>query len=217
MQRVELVDGASAPGLFPAAGVVHLDPEPAVFDAMLEGWALQQRVRFLKTDTIRRRVDLARRVARFSNLYPWDWTAAEVEAFIDDLRSGPQPIVVSTARGYLNDLRMLLEYLTDPRYDWPSLCRERFGRAPRQVLGEWNTIVHASAFEGQPGRRPLSYDEVQALFDAADGRVEAARAQGRKGGLTAQRDAALLKAVYAFGLRRQEVRGLDMADLRRNP
>lgn len=38
-----------------------------------------------------------------------------------------------------------------------------------------------------------------------------------EGGLTAQRDAVLLKAVYAFGLRRQEVRGLDVVDLRRNP
>ena len=58
---------------------------------------------------------------------------------------------------------------------------------------------------------------MQALFDAADGRVEAARAQGRKGGLAAQRDAALLKTIYAFGLRRSEAWGLDLRDLRRNP
>jgi len=50
MQRVELVDGASAARLFSDAGVVHLDPEPAAFSAMLEGWALQQRVRFLKAE-----------------------------------------------------------------------------------------------------------------------------------------------------------------------
>ena len=31
------------------------------------------------------------------------------------------------------------------------------------------------------------------------------------------RDAALLKTVYAFGLRRREAWGLDLADLRRNP
>ncbi|MFE2874198.1 hypothetical protein ACFXG6_07545 [Streptomyces roseus] len=34
-------------------GVVHLDPEPAVFDAMLEGWARQQRSRFLNFDATR--------------------------------------------------------------------------------------------------------------------------------------------------------------------
>jgi integrase len=72
-------------------------------------------------------------------------------------------------------------------------------------------------FEGQPHRRPLAYDEVQALFDAADGRVEEIRSRGRKGALAAQRDAALLRTVYAFGLRRREAWGLDLADLRHNP
>ena len=45
---------------------------------------------------------------------------------------------------------------------------------------------------------------MQALFDAADGRVEEISSRGRKGALAAQRDAALLKTVYAFGLRRRE-------------
>src|SRR5260370_16114417 len=47
--------------------------------------------------------------------------------------------------------------------------------------------------------------------------AEDKRARGRKGALTAMRDAALLKAFYAWGLRRQEMVGLDLADLRRNP
>jgi hypothetical protein len=40
---------------------------PAVFEAMLDGWVRQQRVRFLKADTIQGRVDLVRRLAVFSN------------------------------------------------------------------------------------------------------------------------------------------------------
>jgi site-specific recombinase XerC len=58
---------------------------------------------------------------------------------------------------------------------------------------------------------------VQALFDAADGRAEEIRARGRKGALAALRDAAVLKTVYAYGLRRREASGLDLADLRHNP
>ncbi|TWF82213.1 phage integrase family protein [Pseudonocardia hierapolitana] len=217
MQRVdEVLDTPGSARLVLAEGVSYLDPAPAVFEAMLQGWARQQRVRFLKAETIQRRQDLVRRVVRFSGQYPWEWTAAELEAFIDSRRSAAQ-IVVSTARGYLGGLQMFLGYLTDPRYGWPEACRERFGRAPVQLLGEWNTIAHVSAYEGGPGRRPLSYDEVQALFDAADGLVDEIRARGRKGGLAAQRDAAVLKTVYAFGLRRQEAWGLDLADLRRNP
>lgn len=52
-------------------GVVHLDPEQAVFQAMLAGWERQQRTRFLKDATIGPRVMLVRRMAEFTNAYPW--------------------------------------------------------------------------------------------------------------------------------------------------
>ncbi|MGC1733393.1 MAG: site-specific integrase, partial [Pseudonocardiaceae bacterium] len=94
---------------------------------------------------------------------------------------------------------------------------EQFGSAPQQILHEWNTVAHVTDYEGQPGRRPLTYDEVQALFDAADGRVDEIRRRGRKGVLAALRDAALLKTIYAFGLRRREAARLDTVDFRRNP
>jgi site-specific recombinase XerD len=199
------------------AGVAHLDPPSAVFAAMLEGWATQQRTRFLKASTVRARIDLISRFAEFSNEYPWQWQPAEVEAFFDALRSGDRPLAVSTARGYQNTLRMFCDYIVDARYGWVAECVDRFGAAPVQILHEWNTITHVSEYEGQPGRRPLTYEEVQALFDAADGRAEQIRARGRKGALAALRDAALLKTVYGYGLRRQEVVGLDLADLRSNP
>jgi integrase/recombinase XerD len=195
-----------------ADGVVHLDPASAVFEAMLEGWATQQRARFLKDNTIGPRLELVRRFAVFTNQYPWQWEPAEAEAFIT--RS---PVAVSTARNYQNTLRLFCGYASDARYGWVSRCLEQFGSAPRQILDEWNTVGHVTEFEGQPHRRPLTYDEVQALFDAADGRVEEIRSRGRKGALAAQRDGALLKVVYAFGLRRREAWGLDLADLRHNP
>lgn len=200
-----------------AAGVALLDPATAVFEAMLDGWAMQQRTRFLKASTVTARLDLVRRFAEFSNEYPWQWQPSEVEAFFDALRSADRPIAVSTARNYQNTLRMFCDYILDARYGWVAECVERFGVAPVQVLHEWNTVAHVSEYEGRPGRRPLTYDEVQALFDAADGRAEQIRARGRKGALAALRDAALLKTIYGFGLRRQEAVGLDLADLRSNP
>lgn len=114
-------------------------------------------------------------------------------------------------------MRLFMDYVTDGRYGWPVTCVERFGQAPVQPLHEWNTVAHRNEYEGNPRRRPLTYDEVQALFDAADGMAETIRARGRKGALAAQRDAVLLKAVYAFGLRRSEAWGLDLADWRHNP
>jgi site-specific recombinase XerD len=201
-----------------ADGVTHLDPATAAFGAMIEGWRLQQRARFLnEASTITPRLRLVRRFAEFTNQYPWQWTPAEAEAFMDELRSSNDTFAVSSARTYQAALRMFCEYVTDARYGWPQRCWEMFEAAPAQIFHEWNSVVHCTEFEGDPHRRPLTYDEVQALFDAADGHVEEIQAQHRKGALAAMRDSAVLKTVYAFGLRRQEACCLDLADLRRNP
>jgi len=199
------------------SNVVPLDPEQAVFTAMLAGWADQQRARFLRWATIQARESVVRRFADFTGEYPWRWGADDMDAWFAQLSSTSPPTAVSTARGYQLALRMFCDFITDNRYGWKTLCAERFGEAPTQILHEWNVIPHVTEFEGRPGRRPLSYEEVQALFDAADGRAEFARKRQRKGALTALRDAAFLKTVYAFGLRRREAVSLDLADLRSNP
>jgi integrase/recombinase XerD len=110
--------------------VVDLDPAKAILDAMLDGWAVQQRARFLKERSIRPRLDLVRRLVEFSNQYPWQWTPAEVEAFFAHLRSGPRPIALSTARNYEVSVRLFMDYVTDGRYGWPATCVERLGQAP---------------------------------------------------------------------------------------
>ncbi len=184
---------------------------------MLSGWADQQRARFLRPPTIQARQGVVRRFADFTGEYPWQWRADDVDAWFAELSSMSPPTAVSTARGYQMALRMFCDFITDTRYGWKTLCVERFGQPPTQVLHEWNTIAHVTEFEGRPGRRPLSYEEVQALFDAADGRAEEARRRHRKGALTAMRDAAFLKTVYAFGLRRREAVSLDLVDMRSNP
>jgi site-specific recombinase XerD len=197
--------------------VGQLDPASAVFEGMLAGWERQQKSRFLRSSTMAQRAKVIRRFALFTGLYPWQWTAGEVEAFIADLLSGPAPLAHSTVRSYQLSLRLFCEFITDARYGWAVECDRRFGAAPAQICHEWNTVAHVSDYEGRPGRRALSYDEVQALFDAADARVERISASGRKGTLAAMRDAAFVKTVYAFGLRRREAVRLDGVDLHRNP
>lgn len=89
-----------------ARNVVHLDPAPAVFEAMLGGWARQQSARFLKSATIDARLALIRRAERFTGTYPWQWTPADGEAFIAGLRGGSAPIRLSTARSYEVTIRL---------------------------------------------------------------------------------------------------------------
>ncbi|MCO1575547.1 tyrosine-type recombinase/integrase [Crossiella sp. SN42] len=199
-----------------AGNVVHLAPEKAGFEAMLEGWARQQAARFLKTSTIEARLRLVRRMEEFTNAYPWQWTPADGEAFIAHLRGGDNGIKLTTARTYEVEIGLFVNYLLDGRYDWARVCQQRFGEVPQMVFHEGNSVVHVAEYEGDPRRRPLDYDEVQALFDAADARPGKIRGRGRKGALCALRDSAVLKTAYAFGLRRTESSMLDLVDLRRN-
>ncbi len=204
-------------GLILVDGVVHLDAETAVFEAMLQGWSTQQKSRMLGASTIASRIRLLRRFTEFAESFPWAWGPGDVEDFTVSLTSGTSRMAPSTVRGYHLTLRMFCDYLTDTRYDWPRQCRDRFGQVPSQVCHEWNTVAHLNAYEGRPARRPLTYDELQVLFDYLDDRVERVAGSGRKGALAALRDAQMVKTAYAFGLRRNELCRLDVADLRPNP
>lgn len=212
---MELVPGSS--GLVLTAGVAHLDEASAVFEAMLSGWSTQQRSRLVGVATVVPRIQLLRRFAAFAESFPWSWTAADVEEFTVSLTSGADRLAPSTIRGYHLTLRMFCDYLTDPRYDWGRECVTRFGQPPAQVCHEWNTVTHLNEYEGRPGRRPLSYEEIQTLFDYLDQRVERIAGSGRKGALAALRDAQMIKTAYAYGLRCRELCRLEVVDLHPNP
>ena len=213
------MNGVDLPGairLVCADNVRALDPAPAMFDAMLRGWEQQQRSRLLARKTISNRPSFVRRFAEFTGTYPWDWTPENVEAYFSTRLSRGE-VVWSTVRGQQGDLEMFCAFITDPRYGWAKACLEEFGRFPVQVCRDWNTAQHVADFEGRPGRRAFTYDELQTFFDAADDRVEQIRKKGRKGVLAAWRDSVLVKQVYAYGTRRRETSMLDLTDLRHNP
>lgn len=204
-------------GLLLVPGVTHLNEPAAVFEAMVTGWSRQQRSRQLGEITVVARERLIRRFRGFAESYPWEWTPADVEDFTVSLTSGGGRLALSTIRGYHLMLRMFCDYITDSRYEWPTQCHDRFGKVPAQVCNEWNTVAHLNEYEGKPQRRPLTYRELEVLFDFLDDRVETILRSGRKGALAALRDATMIKTTYAFGLRRNELARLDVADLRPNP
>ena len=193
-------------------GAVPLRPEPALFDAMLEGWRRQQVARRLTGPLIDGRVRLVRRFAGFTGAWPWQWTPGQVEQWI---ASGGW--AHSTIRSYEGALAAFLGYVCDPRYGWAAECEQRVGAWPVQVCHEGNTAVHAAEYEGQPERRPLTRAELQAFLDAADDHVERAAGSRRKGWLAAFRDATVFKVVYGWGLRRRETAMLDVTDFAANP
>lgn len=209
------VPGAAGPRLVPA-GAALLRPDAQVFEAMLEGWRRQQMSRNLARSTIGPSVSLVRRFQGHAGDYPWRWTPAHLEEWTADLR-GVGGLALSTVRSYQRTVRMFLAYVCDPVYAWDGECEERFGDHPVQICHEWNMAVHSAEVEAEPSRRAMTRGEVQALFDAADGAVDATVRQGRKGFAAAYRDAVMLKVAYAWGLRRRELVRLDVHDFARNP
>lgn len=195
-----------------AEGAVPLRPEPALFDAMLEGWCRQQSARRLTEPLIEGRARLVRRFAAFTGAWPWQWTPEQAEQWIT---SGGW--AHSTIRSYEGALTIFLGYVCDPRYGWIAECEQQVGTRPVQVFHEGNTAVHAADYEGRPERRPLTRDELQAFLDAADDHVGRAESSGRKGWLAAFRDATLFKVIYGWGLRRRETAMLDVGDFAVNP
>ena len=199
-----------------SGGVALLHPQEQVFAAMLTGWRNQQLARRLAFATVEQRERMVRAFAAHSQSYPWLWTAQLVDEWMTDLRA-VRGVRASTLRGYQIALRLFCSYATDSAYGWPVECEQRFGTHPVQVVHDWNSAVHVQDAESDPSRRAFTRTELQAFFDHADDQVAAIRGAGRKGWLPAFRDAALFKVAYAYGLRRNEVRMLDVADFGRNP
>lgn len=203
---------AGAAALVLVEGARPLRPEPALFESMLEGWRRQQESRRLGPSIIGGRERLVRRFREHTGTWPWLWTAEQLEQWV---AGGGWSH--STIRSYQGALEMFMAYLTDPRYGWGAVCEERVGVAPTQICHEWNTATHLADYEGRPERRPLTREELQAFFDAADERVDRVARSRRKGTLAAFRDAALFKVIYAWGLRRREAAMLDVVDFSANP
>jgi len=195
-------------------GVLH--EAETVWIAMLDGWAAQQFARNLSPGTVEARRATVLRFRQFADCYPWEWTAGTVDEFFLELRA-LKGAARSTVLGYQNALRMFLEYLTDPAYGWAEQCWDRFGNHPAQVFHEWNTARHAQDTVGSPGKRPYTRDELEDLFDCADERVLRIRRAGAKGWIPAFRTSTIMKVAYAWGLRRNEVRSLDLVDFATNP
>jgi hypothetical protein len=97
-----------------AGGLSLLSPEETVFEAMLDGWAVQQRSRMLVATTIQQRLFAVRRFHRFAGEYPWRWTPADVEEWTSELVGGG--VAHSSVRYYQMAVSLFCGYVTDPRY-----------------------------------------------------------------------------------------------------
>ncbi len=215
MRRSELPPGAAQLQL--ADGVAVLRPAEAVFEAMMTGWSRQQLARNLSPGTIASRVSVIRRFHSFCDAEgPWVWTASQADDWAAELR-GIDGAAHSTVLGYQGAIRQFMAYLTDPAYGWITQCENRFGTHPIQVIFESNSAHHVQEGASDPRKRAYTVDELQDLCDTADYQVDRRRDAGVKGPMVAFRTATITKVAYAWGLRRNETRMLDLSDFGPNP
>jgi integrase len=85
-----------------------------------------------------------------------------------------------------------------------------------QVITEFNRVKHVQVDDSRALKRPFTPVELQQFFDLADLEPERILHAGRKGALSAWRDAVAFKTLYGCGLRRNEVRYLQLVDFSRN-
>lgn len=211
---VQRLPGSSA--LVLVDGTPLLRPELQVFDAMIDGWAAQKMSRNLGVEGVTHSLSVVRRFQEHSGEFPWSWTPAHFEEWTLDLRT-VRGCALSTTRGYQAMVRMFLRYVCDPVYGWDRECEARFGSFPTQIATPWNTARHRSEFEGRPERRAMTRSELGRLFEVVDDQVEQVARFGGKGYASTYRDSVMIKAGYAWGLRRRELVRLDVVDFASNP
>ena len=182
----------------------------------MDGWRNQMLARNLAEATIRNRLNQVRAFADHCGAFPWEWSPQLADEWFADLRA-IRHCSRSTVRGYQVSLRGFCDYVIDPAYVWAQECERRFGSHPIQVINEANAAAHVAEIESEPTKRAFTRVELQMLFDHADEQVAVKRRLGRKGWTAAFRDATMIKVAYAFGLRRNETRMLDIADFGPNP
>lgn len=191
-------------------------PDPDFFLAeVLRGWERQQQAKDFSPATIRVRRKLVEQLVDFSGHYPWEWTLGDADDFFAHAR-GVRNLSHSTVRSYQTSIKLFCDYATDARYDWNEQSARLFGTVFIQIVTELNKVVHSQPSETKPAKRPFTQSELQQLFDLADLEVLRIRESGRRGGLAAWRDAVALEAAYAWGLRSNEVRHLQLVDFSRN-
>jgi hypothetical protein len=191
-------------------------PEVEVFESMLDGWRAQRLSRNLAFSTVESGARVIRRFSDDVGSYPWHWSPGDLEAWMSNLRTRGV-LARSTVRNYGLTIGAFLTYACDPAYGWNEVCLGRFGSHPTQICTAANLATHKIDNEARPQRRPLTRDECQLLFDAADERADAVRHKSAKGWAPAFRDATMLKAAYAWGLRRRELLMLERCDFGPNP
>lgn len=187
----------------------------AFLNEVLNGFKRSQITHNFADATWTRRIATVMKFADFCGKYPWEWTVVDADDYFAHLR-GVKNLSIETARAYQGDIKVFCDYATSSEYPWNETCGRLFGTSFSQVITEFNKARHVQVETMGAEKRAFTLDELQQFLDLADLEVERIMNSGRKGALAAWRDAVAFKVCYGWGLRRDELRHLDLVDFSPN-
>lgn len=82
-----------------------LHVEPALFEAMIEGWRRQHAARRLSPSITRARERTVRRFTEYAEGWPWQWRSEQLDAWVAQGNWAH-----STVRGYQGSVALFLDY-----------------------------------------------------------------------------------------------------------
>ena len=88
-------------------GATPLRPELALFDATIEGWCRQYFAWRLSPTIIRPRVRVVQRFRAFTGAWPWEWTAAQADAWVSQASWALRRCGTTQARWRFSSLAIL--------------------------------------------------------------------------------------------------------------
>jgi integrase len=195
------------------AGVRILRLEHALIEAMLAGWRSQQAARYLKSKTIRANEAGVRAFGEHVGCWPWEWRATHADEYFEDLLARPQRLARSTLRAYQQRLRGFSEYVCD-RLPVVGDLRARIRPRPGTAVRRAQPRRASGRLRGRPAPAAADRRGAGSVLRRVRGADHEPAAGGRNGSLQAWQDHALLKVMFAWGLRRAEVAMLDLCDFR---
>ena len=129
---------------------------PRSFEAMLAGWARQQKSRLLADSTVSTRLSLLRRFADLRRVLSVDLESRRRRGLHGSLMSGKAASRTFDDPGLPPDVADVLRLpLPMPATSGPTSAATASVRCPSQVCHEWNTVAHLNEYEGNPARRPV--------------------------------------------------------------
>lgn len=189
--------------------------EENVYSQMLQAYEKRLVARALKSATIKKEICTINEFFKFTNLYPWEWSAEDFDEWSYNLHSIRKNSEATQRHKQRTIARFQNFIIESPRLS--DLCKENFQKKPILICSLNNIVPHKVEDENKDKRMPFTKEQLKCLWNHFDKEIYLAYKNNSKSLKILQRDKALYMIIYYYGLRANETSMLNTTDFIRNP